>query len=181
VRQNTAAADRRNIAIASKFTTNTSNARCVSMLNGSATAVPTAAAAAAARQPSRPAAAAAAMHAWRTTARSLHLSACSAGLAARSGNRLAPLTRALANDGSGAAQDPPAAAGEAAELPELVSWVLRRGGEVDGATLANLAGRDGGSGWGLKATRVRSISSPDGDAGKILEDGSAADRFQKGF
>ena len=39
------------------------------------------------------------------------------------------------------------------DLPELVSWVLHRGGRVDGATLANLAGRDGGSGWGLKCTR----------------------------
>ncbi|KAG2438459.1 hypothetical protein HYH02_010913 [Chlamydomonas schloesseri] len=30
---------------------------------------------------------------------------------------------------------------------------MQRGGRVDGATLANLAGRDGGSGWGLKAVR----------------------------
>jgi hypothetical protein len=43
----------------------------------------------------------------------------------------------------------------AADVPALVSWVERNGGRVQGATLANLAGRDGGSGWGLKALQVR--------------------------
>jgi hypothetical protein len=57
--------------------------------------------------------------------------------------------RALGSDAAGGPSD-----ADAEPLPELVSWVLSRGGSVDGATLANLAGRDGGSGWGLKATRV---------------------------
>jgi histone-lysine N-methyltransferase SETD3 len=47
----------------------------------------------------------------------------------------------------------------AADVPELVSWVERSGGRVQGATLANLAGRDGGSGWGLKALQVRAPSA----------------------
>ena len=34
---------------------------------------------------------------------------------------------------------------------DLISWVERHGGKVDGIAVANLAGRDGGSGWGLKA------------------------------
>lgn len=42
------------------------------------------------------------------------------------------------------------------DQPELVRWVLNAGGKVQGATLANLAGRDGGSGWGLKASQVGS-------------------------
>lgn len=41
------------------------------------------------------------------------------------------------------------------EVPELVDWVERSGGKVNGVTLANLAGRDGGSGWGLKALEAR--------------------------
>lgn len=44
----------------------------------------------------------------------------------------------------------------ATDVPELVEWVERNGGKVSGVTLANLAGRDGGSGWGLKALQVRS-------------------------
>jgi hypothetical protein len=43
----------------------------------------------------------------------------------------------------------------ATEVPELVNWVESNGGKVNGVTLANLAGRDGGSGWGLKALQVR--------------------------
>jgi histone-lysine N-methyltransferase SETD3 len=35
-----------------------------------------------------------------------------------------------------------------------VSWVLSRGGSVQGVAPANLAGRDGASGWGLKAVQV---------------------------
>ncbi|GAX86280.1 hypothetical protein CEUSTIGMA_g13692.t1 [Chlamydomonas eustigma] len=33
----------------------------------------------------------------------------------------------------------------------LVDWVTTQGGKVSGVALVNLAGRDGGSGWGLKA------------------------------
>jgi len=40
----------------------------------------------------------------------------------------------------------------AAEEPELVAWVRANGGSVSGVTVANLAGRDGGSGWGLTAS-----------------------------
>ena len=36
----------------------------------------------------------------------------------------------------------------------LVTWVLRNGGAVNGVGVANLAGSDGGSGWGLVATQV---------------------------
>jgi hypothetical protein len=43
----------------------------------------------------------------------------------------------------------------ATDVTELVDWVERNGGKVNGVTLANLAGRDGGSGWGLKALQVR--------------------------
>lgn len=45
----------------------------------------------------------------------------------------------------------------ASEVPELVQWVQQQGGRVDGATYVNLAGRDGGSGFGLKATRVSAL------------------------
>jgi hypothetical protein len=38
---------------------------------------------------------------------------------------------------------------------ELVDWVTANGGSVTGVAPANLAGRDGASGWGLKATEVR--------------------------
>ena len=34
---------------------------------------------------------------------------------------------------------------------DLISWVEKQGGKVNGIAVANLAGRDGGSGWGLKA------------------------------
>jgi hypothetical protein len=37
----------------------------------------------------------------------------------------------------------------------LIDWVLRKGGAVNGIGVANLAGSDGGSGWGLVATQVR--------------------------
>jgi histone-lysine N-methyltransferase SETD3 len=33
----------------------------------------------------------------------------------------------------------------------LGDWVISQGGSVTGISLVNLAGRDGGSGWGLKA------------------------------
>ncbi|EFJ43131.1 hypothetical protein VOLCADRAFT_106928 [Volvox carteri f. nagariensis] len=37
--------------------------------------------------------------------------------------------------------------------PELMRWLQLNGGRVDGVTLANLAGRDGASGWGLQASQ----------------------------
>jgi hypothetical protein len=37
----------------------------------------------------------------------------------------------------------------------LVDWVVSNGGSVNGVAMANLAGSDGGSGWGLVATQVR--------------------------
>jgi histone-lysine N-methyltransferase SETD3 len=37
----------------------------------------------------------------------------------------------------------------------LIDWVQRNGGSVQGVGVANLAGSDGGSGWGLMATQVR--------------------------
>lgn len=40
-----------------------------------------------------------------------------------------------------------------------MSWVLSRGGSVQGVAPANLAGRDGASGWGLKAVQVSSRST----------------------
>lgn len=36
----------------------------------------------------------------------------------------------------------------------LIDWVQRNGGAVNGVGVANLAGSDGGSGWGLVATEV---------------------------
>lgn len=45
-----------------------------------------------------------------------------------------------------------AAASDAAPSPlDLITWVTDNGGKCDGITVANLAGRDGGQGWGLKA------------------------------
>jgi hypothetical protein len=38
----------------------------------------------------------------------------------------------------------------------LIDWVQRNGGAVNGIGVANLAGSDGGSGWGLVASQVRS-------------------------
>jgi hypothetical protein len=37
----------------------------------------------------------------------------------------------------------------------LVDWVVSNGGSVNGVTMANFGGSDGGSGWGLVATQVR--------------------------
>jgi hypothetical protein len=36
----------------------------------------------------------------------------------------------------------------------LINWVISNGGAVNGVGMANLAGADGGSGWGLVATQV---------------------------
>lgn len=36
----------------------------------------------------------------------------------------------------------------------LIDWVQRNGGAVNGVGVANLAGSDGGSGWGLVAKQV---------------------------
>lgn len=36
----------------------------------------------------------------------------------------------------------------------LISWVISNGGTVNGVGMANLAGSDGGSGWGLVAAQV---------------------------
>lgn len=41
----------------------------------------------------------------------------------------------------------------------LIDWVQRKGGAVNGIGVANLAGSDGGSGWGLVATQVRGWGS----------------------
>lgn len=40
----------------------------------------------------------------------------------------------------------------------LVDWVVSCGGSVSGVGAANLAGSDGGSGWGLVATEVRACA-----------------------
>ena len=37
-----------------------------------------------------------------------------------------------------------------------MDWVVQHGGSVSGISVANLAGRDGGSGWGLKAEAAAS-------------------------
>ncbi|GFR48096.1 hypothetical protein Agub_g9781, partial [Astrephomene gubernaculifera] len=63
--------------------------------------------------------------------------------------RCVPVAAAAASQfpsASTSSQDP-------ADVPELVSWVHQRNGLVHGATLANLAGRDGAAGWGLKASQ----------------------------
>jgi len=40
----------------------------------------------------------------------------------------------------------------------LISWVISNGGAVNGVGMANLAGSDGGAGWGLVATQVSTFS-----------------------
>lgn len=44
-----------------------------------------------------------------------------------------------------------------AQQTELEQWVLSQGGKVTGATLANLAGADGGTGFGLLAAKVLAV------------------------
>eukprot|EP00878_Enallax_costatus_P019465 GHUV01020537.1.p1 GENE.GHUV01020537.1~~GHUV01020537.1.p1 ORF type:complete len:196 (+),score=31.87 GHUV01020537.1:333-920(+) len=51
-----------------------------------------------------------------------------------------------------------AAAAQPTASSVLIDWVVANGGSVKGATMANLAGSDGGSGWGLIATE--DISKP---------------------
>ena len=101
-----------------------------------------------------------AVAAMRARARALAAAASAASrpgaLGARARMSSAAAAAAAAAAGDAGAADGAGDAGDGGERPhELVEWVLAKGGRVSAAVApANLAGRDGGSGWGLKATRA---------------------------
>eukprot|EP00879_Flechtneria_rotunda_P018338 GHRR01019235.1.p1 GENE.GHRR01019235.1~~GHRR01019235.1.p1 ORF type:complete len:160 (-),score=47.60 GHRR01019235.1:1503-1982(-) len=62
----------------------------------------------------------------------------------------------VAAEAAGAASSAAARIGGSSSTA-LVDWVIKKGGSVNGVTMADLSGSDGGSGWGLVATQVSAL------------------------
>jgi hypothetical protein len=79
---------------------------------------------------------------------------CSSSSSIRSwGDKPCSSRRSLSAAAAAGAQPSPGAPASAHH--PLIDWVQRNGGAVNGIGVANLAGSDGGSGWGLVASQVR--------------------------
>eukprot|EP00879_Flechtneria_rotunda_P001900 GHRR01002073.1.p1 GENE.GHRR01002073.1~~GHRR01002073.1.p1 ORF type:complete len:603 (+),score=223.44 GHRR01002073.1:581-2389(+) len=85
----------------------------------------------------------------------------------------------VAAEAAGAASSAAARIGGSSSTA-LVDWVIKKGGSVNGVTMADLSGSDGGSGWGLVATQAitqpgaRLIELP--NSCQLMYDGSADPR-----